>query len=609
MQLLRNLLQLFDRRERWQLVGLMALVFIGSVLEVVGIGILLPFLKLVGDPALALQHEQIGPWLRRLGIGEADALIVWTSIAMLLFLVFKGGYLLLATWVTYAFSYRKYLTLTRQLFAAYLHAPYPFHLRNNTAGLVRNVTVEADYVCGILKYMIQLPAELVVVLGIVVLLLATQPGATLGGIVLLGAVSWGLTSFARHRLGRYGRIRSEQHGRMIQWVNQGLGGVKEVKVAGRETFFVEALEQSGSLYTAALARSTFLGQYPRLVIETVAGLTLVGLVLALVLTKGNLQDLLPVLALFGIALVRLIPSVSRILSAINTIRFHATSVRVVLQSLREAAGPASRSGADAQRASTPVPLGQSITLNQLAYAYPDSAGTAVTNVSLTIKRGQQVAFVGSSGAGKTTLVNMVLGLLEPTAGRILVDGRDISENLAGWQRQIGYIPQDIYLLDDTIRRNVAFGIPDAEIEDAAVWRALEAAQLASLLRELPKGLDTPMGERGARLSAGQRQRIGIARALYHDPEVLVLDEATSALDNETERLFSSALYRLPGSKTIIIIAHRLSTVRHCDRIFLMHEGRLVDSGTYDALLAGNSIFQRLQATSPSPSIHADLRAK
>ena len=302
------------------------------------------------------------------------------------------------------------------------------------------------------------------------------------------------------------------------------------------------------------------------------------------------------LALFAMATVRLVPSVTRITNALYSMRFYAQAVASVKEGLR--VGHDSRRE---ERALQPIKLTSAIQLQNLTFHYPDVAAASLHDITLEIPRGARVAFVGASGAGKTTLANVLLGLLQPTSGRLLVDLVDVGENLRAWQDQLGYIPQDIYLIDDTIRRNVAFGNPDSEIDDAAVWRALEAAQLATFVRALKGGLDAQVGERGVRISAGQRQRIGIARSLYHDPDVLLLDEATSALDNETERQFTAAINALAHRKTIVIIAHRLTTVRDCDVIYLMERGRVIASGTYDELLVSQPIFARfVHGLEPQP---------
>ena len=590
MNFARNLLQLFSRRERIRLLGISVLLLIASLLEVIGIGIILPLIKIIANPEMLLRNQYIGPFLRARGLTNPQTIILVASLGTLCLFILKGAYLALSLRISYGFIYRKMLSLSRQLLSAYLHTSYLFHLQHNTAQLIRNTIAEAEQVAGILKFCIVLPTELLVILGLVVVLFVAHPLAALGGTVLLGAVGWGLSTLTRRRLAGLGKTRSDQYARMIQCVNQTLGGMREIKVLGKESFFLRAFEASGLKYNEALRKSTLLAQYPRLVIETAAAAALVLFVVMLITLGGDIQNLLPTLALFGLAMVRLVPSASRMMNAVSTIRFYAPAVTNVLKSLEETS---KLDIAPPPAGHEPIHLKRSLRLDHLSYAYPGSGVRALDDISLEIFKGQKVAFVGSSGAGKTTLANLILGLIQSTAGEILVDGKSVQNHLPSWQRQIGYIPQEIFLIDDTVRRNVAFGLPDEQIDDDTVWRALEAAQLANFVRELDAGLDSQVGERGVRISAGQRQRIGIARALYHDPNVLLLDEATSALDNETERLFIAAIDSLARRKTILIIAHRLSTVQNCDTIYLMERGRVIGAGAYDELLATQPAFAQL----------------
>ena len=596
MHLVREILRLFDRRERWKLGALSLLLFGGSLLEVVGIGIILPFIKIVGDPAAVLTNPRINPWLTRFGLETPRSIIIAACALLLALSLLKGIYVAFTMRIAYRFTYNKVLSLTRQLLMNYLRAPYLFHVQRNTADLVKNITFETEAVGGVLKFALFLPTEIIVVLGLAILLLVTQPGVGLLGIVALGLLMWSVSAYSRKELAQLGKIRGEEHGRMIQWVNQSLGGVKEVKLLGREGFFADALAHAGRRYTNALYRSTLITQLPRVILETSAALLIVLFVLLVLLSGRDMKTVIGALALFGMAIVRLVPSATRITNGLHTMRFYAHAVTSVGDGLRVA-----QSSEQTQAMGAPIEFESAIRLENLGLRYPQDTTDSLRDVSLEIPRGARVAFVGSSGAGKTTLANLVLGLLQPTSGRILVDGVDVRENLRAWQDHLGYIPQDIYLIDDTIRRNVAFGLPDEQIDETAVWRALEAAQLTSFVRELEGGLDAQVGERGVRISAGQRQRIGIARALYHDPDVLVLDEATSALDNETERQFAAAINALAHRKTIIIIAHRLTTVRDCDIIYLMERGRVIASGSYDELLVSQPIFARfVHGLEPQP---------
>jgi len=600
MTLIRQLFSLFDRRERLQIFGMAALLLVGSFFDVIGIGLVLPFMKVASDPGILLQNRFTGPSLRGLGLTDPKSTVIAAGLVLLGLFLLKNAFLAYEWRIMYGFVYGKVVDLSRRLLAAYLQCPYTFHLQRNTADLISTTTEEANnVVSGILKRIITISTEAATTLGLLILLFAAKPFVLLSGLAIIGCLGWAFSTVSKRKLGRLGRTRVEHHGRMIQWVNQSLGGIKEVKVLGREAYFVEAFRMSSLPYAEALRDSSLTERYPRLMVETAAVLGLVGLVTAFLIGGADLQHALPVLALFGVALVRLVPSVTSIVGGINGIRFYAPSVGIVHRDLAEAG--AAMAASTQAGASGAVAFHDRIEINELTYSYQDGADPALDRVTLMIPRGRTVAFVGTSGAGKTTLVNLLLGLLEPTHGQILVDGISIKGNLAGWQRQLGYIPQDIYLSDETLRMNVAFGVPDAEIDDAAIWQALESAQLASFVRALPEQLQTMVGERGIRISAGQRQRIGIARALYHSPELLVLDEATSALDTETERQFVSAVTSLSKTKTIIMVAHRLSTVRGASVIYVLSGGRIAGSGTYEELLESNPTFQQLvYAAEPRP---------
>src|SRR5581483_9769755 len=544
------------------------------------------FIKVVADPEAILLNSRFNFWFTKFHIETPRAIVVTACVVLLVLTIFKGVYITMTMRSAYRLTYNKVLSLARQLLMNYLRAPYLFHLHKNTADLVKNVTFETEAVGGVLKFALFLPTEIVVMTGLLLLLLLTQPATALLGIVGLGALMWALSSFTRKELARTGKIRSEEYGHMVQWVNQSLGGIKEVKLLGREGFFADTMARAGRRYTNALHRSTLLTQLPRVILETSAALVIVLFVLVVVLTGRDMKSVVGALAIFGMAMVRLVPSVTRITNALYSMRFYAHAVTAVNEGLRTEQDSVSAGSL------RPLKFNSTIRLEHLAFYYPDGITPSLHDVNLEIARGLRVAFVGASGAGKTTLANVLLGLLQPTSGCLLVDDVDVRTHMRAWQDHLGYIPQDIYLIDDTIRRNVAFGIDDEKIEDAAVWRALESAQLSTFVRGLTGGLDAQVGERGVRISAGQRQRIGIARALYHDPDVLLLDEATSALDNETERQFAAAINAIAGQKTIITIAHRLTTVRDCDVIYLMDRGRIIAAGTFDQLLKTQPIFAR-----------------
>jgi ATP-binding cassette, subfamily B, bacterial PglK len=410
--------------------------------------------------------------------------------------------------------------------------------------------------------------------------------------VFLGISIFWLNRTIRKLMSGQGLIRQDQSGQMIQWVNQSLGGIKETKVLGREPFFLNAFTKSAQAYGKANLLVGLATQLPNQFIDTVLIAAVLLIVIFSLIQGRAIQSILPMLSLFAIAALRLMPSAKRIVSTITTIRYFKHAVDLIYQDLL-VLETSSRSPTTADRSESTSPLKQLIELQNIHYLYPKATKPSLSGISLTIMKGESIAFIGSSGAGKTTMVDVILGLIQPTEGEILVDGKNIFTDLASWQRQIGYIPQSIYLSDDTIRSNIAFGLASEQINEEQVWSAVKAAQLEELVYSLPDRLNTLVGERGIRLSGGQRQRIGIARALYHNPEVIVMDEATAALDNTTEREFMQALESMSGHKTTIMIAHRLSTVKNCDRLYLMKNGTVVDTGTYKELLSRNREFQAM----------------
>jgi ABC-type multidrug transport system fused ATPase/permease subunit len=357
-----------------------------------------------------------------------------------------------------------------------------------------------------------------------------------------------------------------------------LGGTKDVKLLGRENEFLSEFGRHNEGFTRVGARSGTMGQLPRLWLEFLAVTGLAALVLVIVWQGHPLEALLPTLGLFAVGAFRLLPSANRLIGATQNIRYGLPAIAVLHSEL------ALIQNTHVPERGRRLPFDDSLKLEHVIYRYPSTEADTIRGVTLQIARGSSVGFIGSTGTGKTTLVDIILGLLTPDGGRVLVDGVDIRGNERGWQDQIGYVPQSIFLTDDSLRRNIAFGLPNEQIDEEAVWRTVRAAQLETFVKALPEGLETMVGERGVRLSGGQRQRIGIARALYHDPAVLVLDEATSALDAVTEREFMETVRALRGAKTVIIIAHRLSTVEHCDRLFRLDQGKVVEEGETAAVL-------------------------
>ncbi len=592
--LISKLFYIFDRREKLQ-IGLIFLLMLGGAgLETLGVGLIPPFVNLLSNPDL-IQKQQFLSWLYgQLGVTSQQGFLLWISIILLGIYIFKNAYLSLITYWQYHFLYIKQVALSNRLLAAYLYSPYTFHLQRNSAELVRNITYEIlQFFVGVLVPMLTLVTELMVMSCIVILLAIAEPVSSAIAAIFLGISIFCLNKVIRKQMNVHGVIRQKESGRMIQWVHQGLGGIKETKVLGREIFFLTAFANSANAFGKANFMFSLTNQLPNLLIDAILISAVLLIVIFSLIQGREIQSILPMLSLFAIAALRLMPSAKRIVSTIGTIQYSQYSVDLIYQDLIALENLSPQNQLTQTKSISSPSFQKEIELHNISYQYPNSPNPSLSGISLSIKKGEAIALIGESGSGKTTLVDVILGLLTPSQGEILVDGENILNNLANWQRQIGYIPQSIYLCDDTIRGNIAFGLPIDQINEEQAWKSLKAAQLEELVRNLPDQLDTLVGERGIRLSGGQRQRIGIARALYHDPEILIMDEATAALDNNTEREFMEALESTARGKTMIMIAHRLSTVKNCDRLYFIKNGTVGDVGTYDEILSKNREFQTM----------------
>lgn len=589
-----KILHILNHREKLQVTAIFLLMVLGAGIETLGIGLIPPFVNLLSQPELVQKNQHLLWLYKTTGMNSTQEFMIWLTIGLIGIYAFKNVYLSFLTYVQYRFLFSKQITLSRRLFSSYLYSSYTFHLQRNPAELIRNLSAEVLLMFNnVLIPGIVLLAEVMVATFVTVLLIVIEPVASIVAVGVIGTATLGFYRLIRQRAGNLGKERQYHAGKMIQWVNQGLGGVKEVKVLGREKFFVNAFDEHCTEYARSSQYIQIVNALPRLFLESVAVIAILLIVVVVLVQGRDMQSVLPTLSLFAIAAFRLMPSANRILASLTTIRYYGHSVDVIYNDLVSLENVANIPAKTSTNTETTIHLNKSIELKNVHYQYPNAKEPSLNGISLSIPKAHSIGFVGSSGAGKTTIVDVVLGLLTPSEGEILVDGENIQNNIDGWQRQIGYIPQSIYLSDDTIRCNIAFGMPKEQIDEQKVWSAVEAAQLKELIDSLPEKLDTLVGDRGIRLSGGQRQRIGIARALYPDPKVIIMDEATAALDNETEREFSKALERFSGEKTIITIAHRLTTVKNCDRLYLIEKGKILCSGTYDELLCQSSEFMAL----------------
>lgn len=585
----RQLAYLFSRREKLGAIVLLALMLAGAVLEMTGIGAIPAYVAVLSNPEVLDQYPRAQRLMADLGLVTREQLALWGALGLIGIYLIKNGFLTVFSFAQTRYTTGRQVSLASRLFRAYVLSPYAFHLQRNSAESLRNLSNEVFMVIYKTLHPLQnLVKETLMLLAILTLLIVVEPLITLIIIVVLGGSGLLFYTITRNMLSRNAEVAQSFSENVLKVIIEGTHGIKDVKVFGREAFFLQRHEQAAHANARMVRYNNFILTLPPLFLETIGVVVMLGVTALLVQQGHPIVSLMPTLALFGVAAFRLMPMFNRLMMALSLIRDGLPSVKVVYRDLKHLEQH-SHLLAMSGRADMPL-LKHAIQLEQVTFQYEGAKAPALKEITMEIPCGSAVAFVGPTGSGKTTLVDVILGLLAPAEGRILIDGVDIQADILGWRRQIGYIPQTIYLTDDSIRRNIAFGLDDAAIDEVHVRKVLEMAQLKTFVEQLPQGLNTFIGEQGIRLSGGQRQRIGIARALYHDPQILIMDEATAALDNETERRIVEALNQLRDEHTVIMIAHRLSTVRDCDVLFFLKDGKVEAAGTYEELLALHQDF-------------------
>jgi len=552
---------------------LLGLMLIGMILETLGIGAVIPVLSLIAESNPAESYPALAPWLELLENPSHKQLVVYAMLALVGVYIIKILFLIFLTWFQALFTYEIKADFSIRLFTGYLRQPYTFHLQRNSAELTRNTIDQVAQMTGAVQSGMLIVTESLVCLGVLTLMLFVEPMSALLVASVLGMLSWAGYRFTRGRVKRWGQNYQKHEHLRFQYLREGLGATKDITLLGREKNFIDQY-QSNNLGSAKMSRyNIFLAALPRFWLELVGIFGIAAIVLLMIAQGKSMETLMPTLGLFAAAAFRLMPSANRLITSFQNLRFASSA----FNNLHKEFGLFAEARPTKEYA--PLILNEELVLDKVDFQYPSTNTLVLKEISLSIGQGKSVGFIGNTGAGKSTLVDIILGLLVPTRGKVKLDGEDIQNNLRGWQSKIGYVPQSIFLTDDTIRRNIAFGLSHDNIDEVAVVDALRTAQLEQFVNSLPEGLDTLVGEGGVRLSGGQRQRIGIARALYHNPSVLVLDEATSALDIATEKDFMEAVCaQLKGNKTLIIVAHRLSTVAHCDYLYKMEGGRIIEEG-------------------------------
>jgi ATP-binding cassette subfamily C protein len=567
------------------------LIWVSTAMEVTVIGLVFPFIAAVNDPGLVERTSVMRFAYHAVDSATPSAFLELFGATLFGLIVFKNIWFWWVTRLQARFAYGQNVEIGVRLLRRYLAAPYEFHLTRNSADMITTVDrfVELVFTVQVLIPSILFVTESAVVVSILALLFALEFKLTLSLIAVLGGSALLLAYTQRRVLGVLSARAVDYSIRRQQSLQQALGSVKEVKVLGRESFFIDQFRRLQTSFSNTQSEIFTRNQIPRPVLEIVVSGGIV-LVLVLVLLQGRASsDVIAVLALFAVGASRVLPGITRILYAYYAVKGGAAMIDKVYLDLTDSQLP----DGPAKPSVRPIRFAESVELSNVTFKYRNTERPVVEDFSLRIGRGEAVGLVGASGAGKSTIIDILLGLLTPQSGSVLVDGHDITADPRPWRRIVGYVPQAISLVDDTLRNNVAFGIDPSSIDDQRIWTVLSLVRLDDFVRSLPKGIETMLGERGVRLSGGQRQRVGIARALYHDPSVLVLDEATSALDNQSERDISAAIEALRGEKTLVIVAHRLSTVKRCDRLVLMREGEVGDSGTFAELVVRNADFREM----------------
>jgi len=591
----KKLLYLFDTRTRFQFLFLFGLMLVTAVLETVGIGLIMPFIAVMTDPKIIEANIWLSKAKHIIGVKNQFDFLIFMSVGLIVFYTLKNISLGVSNYLQLRFVFSKRSMLGKRLLRSYMLKSYTFHLERNTAELTRNIISETVRVFNFVQSLLKTCSELFVCCIVVVMLLWIDPIAVICSVGILGIISGIFYKSVSAYVATLGQKVQSSIKYVHQSVLEGIGAIKEVKLFSREEYFPDRYYFNMMENARANWRYSTINTMPRLFLEVVAIGSVSLIIVALQIQGKDMKMLLPTLGLFAMAAIRLMPSLSQIVANLHAIRFDSSAVDVIYEDMVNInmTIPFELNRKSVQQLS----FSRNLRMNNLGYVYPNSTIKVLQGISLEIIKGQAIAFAGPSGAGKTTLANLILGLLTPSEGTIRLDDQNIFENLPSWQRKIGYVPQSIYLLDASIKSNIAFGMEDYEIDDNKVQKAVEIAQLDTFVNELPDGLKTVIGENGIRLSGGQRQRIGIARALYHEPEILILDEATSSLDGETEREVSRAIEILSGRKTLVIIAHRLSTIKNCNKIYYMEKGVIVDSGTFDELVSKNAEFKRMAESS------------
>ena len=590
--MIKRILAILSRKERRKLIGLFAAILVMALLEVVGVASILPFMQLAADPEAVSKNRWLFDLYEAAGFTTFRSMLISTGATVLLFITLANSFAILTIWLQQKYAWRVAHELCARLLRTYLNRPYSYFLRKNTAELFSNLIIEVtQFSIGVLIPFLDLLARAMVTLVIFVLLLFVDPLIAIivsGG---LGLCYLSIYMLRKTSLQKLGGDRVEANLQRFKSMNEALTSIKTSRVFGAQDFFFHRFEKASDKHSRIQPIVQLISVAPKYIIEILAFGGILAVMLYLLIRGENLQTTLPLLSIYALAGYRLLPALQKGFAAAANLRHSFPVVGKLEKDLQSAEQEALIA---ASKDAVPI-LQKSVRLKGIKFFYEGESLPVLSNIDLTIHKGQTVAFVGETGSGKTTLVDLLTGLLYPQSGAIYIDDVVMQpSNAASWHRQIGYVPQDVFLFDDTVKRNIAIGLEDAEIDMRRLEWAAQTANIHSFItQELPKGFETTIGERGVRLSGGQRQRLGLARALYRQPGILILDEATSALDSITEHAVIDSLKAAAGSLTVVIVAHRLSTVRHADCIYVLERGKIIQEGPYETLLKTSDVFREM----------------
>ena len=590
---LKELYSLLTSDQRKKLLRLQILVVLMAFAEIAGVVSIGPFMALVGDISQLQGEGLLADLYRATGLEDPRDFLFWVGIGVLVVLAVAACISTFTVWRLSIYGAQVGAELGNRLFRHYMHQSWLFHASGSSSQLTNRIAQESTRITGqIINPLMQMNAKLVMALFMTLAIFLYNPLVAITGFLLFSGTYMLLYKTVRRRLVRNGRHISEAQQMRFKLMGEGFGGIKDALLLGRQKVFTDRFQVECEKFAAAQGTNLALGQVPRYAMEFIAFGSIIFLVLYLLSAhEGNLGEILPVLSVYALAGFKLLPAFQQAYTGLSQIRGNLAAFDAVRDDLRASSLTVATSSAPTDLRLSPR---NGIRFDNVVFSYPGKEDPALKNLNITIPANKVTGLVGASGSGKSTAIDLLLGLIEPQQGKVLVDGQPVTkDNCRQWQNSLGFVPQSIFLSDSSITENIAFGLPPENVDEDKVKRAATMAHLDELLEQLPDGLATRVGERGVQLSGGQKQRIGIARALYHDADVLVLDEATSALDGITEKLIMDAIHDFAGKKTIIMIAHRLATVRQCDSLYLLEQGRVTGHGTYDELASENTTFQRM----------------